>query len=256
MGSWALDLGTTNTGVARWDAEAERPRLVELQAICRQPGGTDHLEAPRLVPSAVHLTEPEGFWGRLGKWGPFKKRLWGQHALIGRPAVEKNTGERWPQYAPSFKGALSRSSLETLARLGSKTYTARDVARVFLRELLRHIKESTGERLRELVVTTPVDAFEQYRAELARVARSVGIDELRFVDEPVAAAVGYGLGLKNRRHVLVVDFGGGTLDFALVALTAKGIERGQCGSITRCGKTRRTRHTASGSACWWRRRGA
>ena len=39
MCAWAIDLGTTNTGVARWDAQGDRPRLVELPDICRRAGG-------------------------------------------------------------------------------------------------------------------------------------------------------------------------------------------------------------------------
>lgn len=247
MGNWAIDLGTTNCGVARWDATAERPRLVELPDICRDPGGAvspspaaearvNHLEAPLLVPSAVHLVEPEGFWGRLGTWRMFRKRLWGSHGLIGRPALERNETQHHPAFAPTFKAALSRSALKPLARLGGKTFSARDVARVFLRELLRAVEASTGERLRELVVTTPVDAYESYRAEIKRILEGLGVRSVRFVDEPVAAAIGYGLGLKSRRNVLVVDFGAGTLDYALVSLTAKGVAHGACDVVAKAGR--------------------
>ncbi|TNF27344.1 MAG: Hsp70 family protein [Deltaproteobacteria bacterium] len=233
---WAIDLGTTNTSVARWDPEAERPRLVELPDICRVPGGEDHLEAPRLVPSAVHLLEPEGFKARLGTWRLFRGRLWGRHGLIGRQALEKNDGEPKAAYAPTFKGALSRSPLTPLARLGRKQISAREVARVFARELVVAIRDATGERLRELVVTAPVDAYEFYRAEVQRAFHSAGVRHIRFLDEPVAAAVGYGLGLASRRHVLVIDFGAGTLDVALVALNAAGVSEGRCEVLAKAGR--------------------
>ncbi len=236
MSGWAIDLGTTNCGVARWDKENDRPTLLELPNICRKAGGADHLEAPRLVPSAVHLVEPEGFKAWLGTWGIFKKRLWGKHAFIGRQALERNDTQHNPEFAPTFKGALSRSAMKHLARLDGKPYTARDIARVFMRELVNEVREVTGERIKELVVTTPVDSYESYRAEVQRVCQSVGIKKVRFIDEPVAAAVGYGLGLKRKRHVLVVDFGAGTIDLALVALTAKGIEEGRCEVIAKEGR--------------------
>ena len=237
MGSgWAIDLGTTNTSVARWDAEAERPRLVELNDICRAPGGEDHLEAPRLVPSAVHLVEPEGFKARLGAWRMFRKRLWGRHGFIGRQALEMNESQPKACFAPSFKGALSRSALTPLARLGKKQISAREVARVFVRELLVAVRDATGERLRDVVVTAPVDAYEAYRAEVQRAFHSAGVKRLGFLDEPVAAAVGYGLGLSSRRHVLVIDFGAGTLDVALVALTAAGVASGQCDVVAKAGR--------------------
>ena len=219
--AWALDLGTSNTSIARWDPAADRPRLLELHDLCRVPGGDDHLEAPRLVPSAVHLLEPDGLWARLGAWGPLRRRLWGHQGLIGRPALDKNAAAPHAAFAPTFKTALSRAPLTPLARLGRRTFTARDVARVFLRELLIAVRAATGERIRDLVITAPVDAYESYRAELQRLARDLGITRLRFLDEPVAAAIGYGLGQQRRRHALVVDFGAGTVNVALVALDAR-----------------------------------
>src|SRR5262245_51001168 len=135
MGSWALDLGTTNSGLATWDLEARRPKFQTLEGICRQPavdageGWANALEAPRLVPSVVQLCEPAGFWGRLGQWPMFRTRLWGRHGIIGRPALEQNAGSPRPEYAPTFKGALMRSPLKPLARLGKTVFSARDVAR-------------------------------------------------------------------------------------------------------------------------------
>jgi len=62
MGNWALDLGTTNTGLARWDEASGEPQLVELPRICRKPRGDDRLEAPRLVPSVVELLPPSSLF--------------------------------------------------------------------------------------------------------------------------------------------------------------------------------------------------
>jgi len=66
MACWALDLGTTNSGVARWDESLGKPRLIELPDICRNFDSEDPLEAPRLVPSAVHFLEKSGLLDRLG----------------------------------------------------------------------------------------------------------------------------------------------------------------------------------------------
>jgi hypothetical protein len=73
MGHWALDLGTTNTGLARWDESSGQPQLVELPRICRKPRGDDRLEAPRLVPSVVELVSPASLLDRLGTWPPGDK---------------------------------------------------------------------------------------------------------------------------------------------------------------------------------------
>src|SRR5262245_11569707 len=117
MRGWALDLGTTNAGVARWDDAVGQPQLVELPEICRKPEGTDPLEAPRLVPSAVHLLDKPGFLARVGGWRPLARRFFiGQRALIGRQALERNYGVAHPSFVPTFKPALSEQSLVPLAR--------------------------------------------------------------------------------------------------------------------------------------------
>ncbi|MEZ4469276.1 MAG: Hsp70 family protein [bacterium] len=237
MSGWAIDLGTTNTGVARWHRETDRPRLLELPAICRRPGREEPLEAPRMVPSATHVLKGDDFWTRVGQWGIFQRSVfWGRQAAIGREALALNEGWRSPGFAPSFKGALGRAPHQTLARVRQETYSARDVARIFMRELLRTVAETTGERIRDLVVTTPVESFDAYRAELTAIGRKLGIKRLRFIDEPVAAAIGYGLGVGAGRRVLVVDFGGGTLDLALVELTARDMAAGACTVLAKEGR--------------------
>jgi len=226
---WALDLGTTNTGLARWDSVTNKPVMVDFPDLCRAPEATEELEAPRMIPSAVHVLDDTGFWGKVGKWGFVAKRTFvGKQALIGRAALELNEGELQPNFCKSFKHALGVGPLQTVARVGRETFTARDVARLFVRELLAHVKSTTKERVRDLVMTAPVDAYESYRAELKSIAEGLGVERLRLLDEPVAAAIGYGLSVIEKRRVLVVDFGGGTLDLALVDLGVKGLQEGTC----------------------------
>ncbi len=222
---WALDLGTTNTLLARWDTGANRPQLVDLPALARRSPKSG--EVARGVPSAVDVLEAPSLWARMGRSPPLARRFFfGQLARIGQPALDVNHLQPKPSFAASFKRALSRSPLLPIVRAGGRTYTAREVAHLFLRELLAQARAATGERIRELVITAPVEAFETYRAELVQTAKRLGIRKLRFLDEPVAAALGYGLGQSRERKVLVVDFGGGTLHLALVKLSAAATQEG------------------------------
>lgn len=237
MTGWAIDFGTTNTGLARWDLDADRARMVELPRICRKPGRVEPLEAPRLIPSAVHLLPPGGFWDRLGRTRFFLPRtFWGKHAEIGRPALDLNQGWAHPQFATGFKPELGRAPHKSMARLRGQTFSTREVARIFMRELLAEAKRETGQRIRDLVITVPVESYDAYRAELAQMGSALGIKRVRFLDEPVAAAIGYGLGLRGSRKVLVVDFGGGTLDLALVELTPRETETGGCRVLAKEGR--------------------
>jgi molecular chaperone DnaK len=235
---WGLDLGTTNSGVARWDESRAQPQLVELPAVCRAPDGDDPLEAPRLVPSAVHLIEKPGLADRVGAWPPVARRFFlGRWALIGRPALDRNYGVAHPSFVPAFKPALLSESTRPLARVGRRSFTARDATRVFLRELLAEVKRTTGQRVRDLAVTSPVSAFELYRAEVQGILQGLGVDRVRFVDEPVAAALGYGLNLSRERLVLVVDIGGGTMHVVLVRLTPRGALGGNAEVLAKQGRT-------------------
>ena len=223
MRGWALDLGTTNSGLARWDETAGQPLLVELPAVSRRPEGDDPLEAPRMVPSSVHFLEKPGLLDRLGGWPPLARRVFlGRRALIGRPALERNRDVAHPAFVPAFKAALASEALRPLARVGRHKATAREAARAFLREILAEVKRTTGHRIRDLVVTSPVSAFETYRAEVKGLLEDLGVRRVRFVDEPVAAALGYGLSLSHERDVLVVDIGGGTMHVVLVRLSPRG----------------------------------
>ncbi len=237
MEAWALDLGTTNSAVARWDESRGQPQLIELNAVCRNPDGEDALEAPRLVPSAVDLIDKPTFLDRVGRWPPLARRMFlGRHALIGRPALVRNDGVAHPSFVPSFKTALYGEPLRPLARVGRRAVTAREAARAYLRELLAEVKRATGHRLRDLVVTAPVSAFESYRAEVQGLLRDLGVKRIRFVDEPVAAGLGYGLNLSQERDVLVIDIGGGTMHVVLVRLSPRGSLGGQAEVLAKRGR--------------------
>ncbi len=237
MAGWALDLGTTNTGIAEWDDDAGQPRLVELPAICRDRNGREPLEAPRLVPSAVDLLDRPAFFDRLGRWPPLERRVFvGHRARIGRPALDRNYGVTHPSFVPTFKPALATESLRPMARVGREVVTARAAAHAFLRELLGEVKAATGHRPRDLVVTSPVTAFETYRAEVQAILKRLGVSRVRFVDEPVAAALGYGLSLSEDRTVLVVDIGGGTMHVVLVRMSAHGALSGQATVLAKRGR--------------------
>jgi molecular chaperone DnaK (HSP70) len=234
---WGLDLGTTNTSLARWDQKEDRPRLVQLPALQRALAEDDDGRVPQVVPSATQLIEDPDLWARLSRWAPRSgSALWGRLAYIGRQALERSEATRQRGLALTFKSALGSQPLRPLTQLKGRSYSARDVAWHFLRELLAEVHRHQGERIRELTVTVPVDSYESYRAELSAVLARLGVRRIRFLDEPVAAAIGYSLGAAAQRNVLVVDFGGGTLDLALVQLEPQGLSSGACKVLSKAGR--------------------
>ncbi len=223
---WALDLGTSNTGLARWNAATGNPELVLLPGVARAPDAPDPLLAPRMVPSSLRVLERD-WLDHLGAHPLVAPRFFvGQLAEIGRPAIETDVASASPAFVRSFKTALSHAPHRPLARVGDATYTARDVAHFFVRELLVEAQRTTGERIRSITVTAPVEAYDAYRAEVTRALQAAGVRHVHFVDEPVAAAVGYGLGLDRERTVLLFDFGGGTMHLAALRLQPREALRG------------------------------
>lgn len=217
---WAIDLGTTNTLIAKWigthAVTVALDDLVDYEPAWHTP----------LIPSVIYFQD-------VGR------------AIIGRPALAAREivhaaelGTLSP-LARSFKKTLARASQQAVAHVGTESISARQCATVFLRELLT--ETASYERLRadphrtamqrfvgmlrfwrkegqviDLTMTVPVESYEPYRAELSQIARKLGVSHFQTLDEPVAAALGYGVDLTDEKHIMVVDFGGGTLDLAIV----------------------------------------
>ncbi len=226
---WAIDLGTTNTLIARWaDTHAVTVALEEL---------ADYEPAwhTPLIPSAIYFQDA-------------------QRAIIGRPALSAR--EIMSTYemqgigplARSFKKTLARSSQQAVAQIGIETISARQCATVFLQELLHNCEDYERKnhqpnrsrlqqiaralrwwrregQVADLTMTVPIDSYEPYRAELYQITRKLGVSRFHTLDEPVAAALGYGVDLTEEKFLMVVDFGGGTLDLALVRTQPAGSGR-------------------------------
>lgn len=240
-GMWALDLGTTNTLLARWDEAAEAPAVVHLSAISRAgptdtPAGAEPGLSDRGVASSLEVLEAPGFWARWTRSGPLARWAPGTLAHIGRPALERNAVRPSAGFVRSFKRALMEGGLAVVARTRTGEITAREALHLYLRELLAEAKRTTGTRPDALVVTTPSHCFEAYRAEVGAALRRLGVARVRFLDEPVAAALGYGLGLGVARRVLVVDCGGGTMHAAVVALDAGAARNGTAEVLAKAGR--------------------
>lgn len=217
---WGLDLGTTNTVLAVCVDRDASPQAVALPSLSLESWhwlGAGEEPTP-IIPSAVEVLEPRG------------RRAWAGARAVNRYHDQQVPAP--PQLARSFKRWLGWDPNRPVARARWGDVSAALAAEAFLRAILSGLRRSAhrpshflatlaawlGRWPRELVIPVPVDSYESYGREVRRIARRCGVQRVRSLEEPAAAALGYGVDLRRRQTVLVIDFGGGTLNLAVVRL--------------------------------------
>lgn len=191
----AIDFGTSNTVVARYDEATQGTRTLlvpEYGELLRQGE-----EDVALVPSLVH-------------YGP-DRRVW-----IGRQVVEQGLTDAPETFRWMKRYLLGRSPVAK--RVHGRRVTPTDAATEFLRAVLLFAREQAGDDAEQLALTVPVEAYEDFEDWLGGVAEESGFPRYRLIDEPSAAALGYGTSIRAGDVYLVFDFGGGTLDVAVVLI--------------------------------------
>ncbi len=194
----AIDFGTSNTVVARWNAATQQPETLALAGLSLSQGGS-----PPLIPSLAYVES-------MGGAGADRTVRVGQQ-VRDRGLDLKND----PRFFRAFKRGIGSSVQGFLPELDGQATTFEQIGEWFLVQVLDAVKQ-VPLPVESLVLTVPVDSFEIYRQWLGGVVQRANVDQVRMLDEPTAAALGYGMADCDR--LLVIDFGGGTLDLSLVQL--------------------------------------
>ncbi len=211
----AIDFGTTNSVVAQWNDEIDGPTIMHLDGICRNTSAQKDIDDSYTIPSCVYLQSPKEALSFPFSW-IFKNFKSKTRGIIGRPAIEKDGGTFKQNYVTSFKSHLGKNSYQFIGKLQKWNYTAEEITRIFFKALLHEIRLYSKKRPDVLTICVPVDFYEFYRAHLVKITSKLKVKKVKFIDEPVAAALGYGLTIDEIKHILVIDFGGGTFDVALI----------------------------------------
>ena len=189
----AIDFGTSNTVVARWNPLDDRPETVVLPQLSRRDPGN-----PPLVPSLIHVEDAAS----------------GQ-VLCGQLVRDRGLDRVAQRFFSQFKRGIGSPIQGYLPELDGCAVSFEQLGEWFLREVLGDVQQ-VPLPVDSLVLTVPVDSFEAYRGWLGQVCDRLGVERVQMIDEPTAAALGYGMA--DQDLLLVVDFGGGTLDLSLVKL--------------------------------------
>jgi molecular chaperone DnaK (HSP70) len=194
----AIDFGTSNTVISRWNAATQQAETVSLPGLSLLTGMN-----PPLIPSLVYVED-----------GSKSQVILGQ--MVRDRGLDLKGDNR---FFRAFKRGIGAEIQGFLPELDEVSMTFERVGELFLMGIIEQLQQSLPEVGESLVLTVPVDSFEVYRRWLTGVCGTLPVQQVRLLDEPTAAALGYGM--TGAETLLVVDFGGGTLDLSLVQLTQR-----------------------------------
>jgi molecular chaperone DnaK len=113
---------------------------------------------------------------------------------------------------------------ETRVRLGEKEFSPEEISSFILRELKQEGERQLGQPIRKAVITVPAFFNERQRKATQVAGELAGLEVLRIINEPTAAALAYGAGSQAGETMLVYDLGGGTFDVSVVVVESGVVE--------------------------------
>ena len=200
-----IDLGTTNSLVAYIDPATKEPKCIS------GPYGS------ALLPSVVSLDADGsiivGEAARRRLLTQPERTIYSVKRLMGRGAADvQEELKLFPfRIDPSSKNVIK-------VQLGDKYFTPPEISAFILRELKNWAEDFLGEKVERAVVTVPAYFNDAQRQATKDAGKIAGLEIVRLVNEPTAAALAYGLHEKQRGNVAVYDLGGGTFDISVLKL--------------------------------------
>lgn len=210
QGAIGIDLGTTYSCVATFDSAVE--------IIANEQGN-------RVTPSFVAFTPEERLIGDAAKnqaaLNP-KNTVFDAKRLIGRAYNDENVQKdikSWP-----FKIVESNGNpMIEVEYLGeNKTFSPQEISAMVLGKMKEIAEAKIAKKVEKAVITVPAYFNDAQRQATKDAGAIAGLNVLRIINEPTAAAIAYGLGAgksEKERHVLIFDLGGGTFDVSLLNIT-------------------------------------
>jgi molecular chaperone DnaK len=195
-----IDLGTTNSVVAVMQGG-------EPVVIPNQEGG-------RTTPSVVGITKSgERLVGQVAKRQAVtnpENTVYSIKRFMGRRHDEVNEELKMVPYKVVNRG----DGVAVVAH--GKEYTPQEISAMILQKLKIAAEDFLGEKVTEAVITVPAYFNDSQRQATKDAGKIAGLDVMRIINEPTAAALAYGLDKKKDETIAVYDFGGGTFDISIL----------------------------------------
>ncbi len=200
-----IDLGTTNSCCAIMDGQ-------EPQVIPNAEGG-------RTTPSMVAFTDQgEKLVGQIAKRQAVTnpdRTVFAAKRLIGRPFDSPEAAE-FAKIAPF--GIEASDNGDAWIRLGDKLAPPQEISAIVLAKMREIAADFVGDAVTDAVITVPAYFNDAQRQATKDAGKIAGLNVLRIINEPTAAALAYGLGQETSGCIAVFDLGGGTFDISILEL--------------------------------------
>src|SRR5947209_3562105 len=196
-----IDLGTTNSVVAVMESG-------EPVVIANQEGG-------RTTPSVVAFTKSgERLAGQVAKRQAVtnaENTVYSIKRFMGRRYEEVNEEMKMVPYK-----VIRASNGDARIDINGKEYSPPEVSAMILQKLKSAAEDYLGQKIEQAVITVPAYFNDAQRQATKDAGRIAGLEVLRIINEPTAAALAYGLDKKKEETIAVYDFGGGTFDISIL----------------------------------------
>ena len=196
-----IDLGTTISVVAMMEGG--------------EPSVITNPEGSRLTPSVVAITKSgERLVGQVAKRQAVtnpENTVYSIKRFMGRKYDEVSEEIGMVPYK-----VVKTSNGDAWVELGGKEFSPPEIAAMVLQKLKASAEAYMGEKVTQAVITVPAYFNDDQRQATKDAGRGAGLEVLRLVNEPTAAALAYGLDTKKDETIAVFDFGGGTFDISIL----------------------------------------
>jgi molecular chaperone DnaK len=200
-----IDLGTTNSCVALFEG--------------REPTIIANAEGARTTPSIVAFTPAgERLVGQIAKRQAItnpEHTIYAVKRLIGRK-FESDEVRSFREIAPFEIEAAPNG--DAWVRVDERAYSPQEISAMVLTKMKDTVADFLGEVVADAVITVPAYFDDSQRQATMDAGKIAGLNVLRIINEPTAAALAYGIGKQQNRRIVVFDLGGGTFDISILEI--------------------------------------
>ena len=199
-----IDLGTTNSCVAIMDGA--QPRVIE------------NAEGARTTPSVVGFTDNERLVGQAAKRQAVTNpanTVYAVKRLIGRRVTDAEV-EKDRKMVPY--NIVDGGNGDAWVDVHGEKFSPAQISAVILQKMKETAESYLGETVTQAVITVPAYFNDAQRQATKDAGKIAGLEVLRIINEPTAAALAYGLDKKESKTIAVYDLGGGTFDITILEI--------------------------------------